>query len=270
MLWKTLKNRKAYANGRYIVGQHHATLLGPTCCVRLHGTTTSNDVGTCCVQLETGQTFRPIQTDATMLTNNTQYCWAQHVESVCMEPQQCWHLFALVAYSLKPVKRLGPYKQMWRCWPTTRNIVGPNMLSPFAWNHNNVGTCCVQFETGQTFRPIQTDATLLTNNTQCCWAQHVESVCMEPQQCWHLFALVAYSLKPVKRLGPCKQTQHCWPTTRLQQCCDLLRPLSLTQHFCVVGLPFVSWCHRTNISCWHWNVHRNCTAGWLAGWQDGE
>ena len=28
-------------------------------------------------------------------------------------------------------------------WPTTRNIVGPNMLRLFAWNHNNVGTCCV-------------------------------------------------------------------------------------------------------------------------------
>ena len=28
-----------------------------------------------------------------------------------------------------------------------------------------------------------------------------------------MLALVAYSLKPVKLLGPCKRTQHCWPTT---------------------------------------------------------
>ena len=28
-----------------------------------------------------------------------------------------------------------------------------------------------------------------------------------------ILALVAYSLKPVKLLGPCKRTQHCWPTT---------------------------------------------------------
>ena len=34
------------------------------------------------------------------------------------------------------------------------------------------------------------------------------SVCMEPQQYWHLLALVAYSLKPVKLLGPCKRTQY--------------------------------------------------------------
>ena len=35
----------------------------------------------------------------------------------------------------------GPCKRTQHCWPTTRNIVGPNMLRPFAWNHNNVGTC---------------------------------------------------------------------------------------------------------------------------------
>ena len=43
-----------------------------------------------------------------------------------------------------------------------------------------VGTCCVQFETGQTFRPMQTDSTLLANNTQQCWEllALVASVCM--------------------------------------------------------------------------------------------
>ena len=41
---------RAHANGRNIVGLQHATLLGPTCCVRLHGTTTMLAlVGTCCV-----------------------------------------------------------------------------------------------------------------------------------------------------------------------------------------------------------------------------
>ena len=57
---------------------------------------------------------------------------------------------------------------------------------------------------------MQTDALCsVANNTQHCWVQHVASVCMEPQQCRHLLALtVAYSLKPVKLLGPCKRTQH--------------------------------------------------------------
>ena len=26
----------------------------------------------------------------------TQHCWAQHVASVCMVPQQCWHLLRIV------------------------------------------------------------------------------------------------------------------------------------------------------------------------------
>ena len=43
-----------------------------------------------------------------------------------------------------------------------------------------------------------------------------------------MLALVPHSLKPVKRLGPCKRTQHCWPKTpnNTQQCCDLLRPFA--------------------------------------------
>ena len=72
---------KAHVNGHNIVDQQHSTLLGPTCCVRLHGTTT---------------------------------------------------MLALVAYSLKPVKLLSPCKRTQHYWPknpTTRN---------------NVVTCCVR------------------------------------------------------------------------------------------------------------------------------
>ena len=49
------------------------------------------------------------------LINIQKHYWAQHVVSVCMEPQQCWHLLAFVAYSLKPVKLPGggtPYIRM--------------------------------------------------------------------------------------------------------------------------------------------------------------
>ena len=46
---------------------------------------------------------------------------------------------------------LRPMQTVQHYWTTTRNIVGPDMLRPFTWNHNNVGTCCVLFETGQTF-----------------------------------------------------------------------------------------------------------------------
>ena len=43
---------------------------------------------------------------------------------------------------LDPVSCKDPCKRTQHCWTITRNI-GPNMLRPFAWNHNNVGTCCV-------------------------------------------------------------------------------------------------------------------------------
>ena len=94
-------------------------------------------------------------------------------------------------------------------------------------NFKYAGCICMRLM----LRPMQTDATLLANNTQHCRAKHVASVCMEPQQCWHLLALVAYSLKQVKLLGPCKRTQHCWPKTsnntlNVVTCCVRLhRPL---------------------------------------------
>ena len=75
---------------------------------------------------------------------------------------------------------------------------------------------------------MQTDALLLTNNTQHYWAQHVASVCMEPQQCWHLLVLVAYSLKPLKLLGPANGRNIVGQKTpqNTQQCCDLLHPFA--------------------------------------------
>ena len=71
---------------------------------------------------------------------------------------------------------------------------------------------------------MQTDPTLL--GPAMLWL--VASICMAPQQCWHFLALVAYNLKPVKRLGPCKRTQHCWPTTpnNVGSCWHLLRPFA--------------------------------------------
>ena len=40
------------------------------------------------------------------------------------------------------------------------------MLRPFA---HPVACCCAKFETGQTFSPVQTNATLLASNSQNCW-----------------------------------------------------------------------------------------------------
>ena len=45
--------------------------------------------------------LRPVQTDATLLANNSQYCWMLHVASVCTS---CCMLLDVVVQSLKPVK----------------------------------------------------------------------------------------------------------------------------------------------------------------------
>ena len=160
-----------------ILSANNTTLLGPTCCVCLHGTnwkllgpckraqhcwpTTRDSVGPnmlrrlhgtttmlafvgtlCIVWNRSRSNFRPMQTDATLLANNTRQCWAQHVTSVCMEPQQCWHLLALVPHSLKPVKFLGPYKRAQHCWPKTPNNTQQccDLLRPFAWAFNTKNT----------------------------------------------------------------------------------------------------------------------------------
>ena len=67
---RTLRLR---ANGRNIVDQQLPTLLDVICCVRLH--TLLHVVGCCCAKFETGQTFRPVQTDATLLAYNSRHCW---------------------------------------------------------------------------------------------------------------------------------------------------------------------------------------------------
>ena len=46
-----------------------------------------------------------VQTDATLLANNSQHCWMLHVASVCTP---CCMLLRIVAQSLKQVKLLAP------------------------------------------------------------------------------------------------------------------------------------------------------------------
>ena len=46
------------------------------------------------------------------------------------------------------------------------NIVGCYMFRPFT---HSVACCCTKFETGQTFSPVQTNATLLASNSQNWW-----------------------------------------------------------------------------------------------------
>ena len=71
-----------------------------------------------------------------------------------------------------------------------------------------------------------------------------------------MLALVAYSLKPVILLGPCKRTQHCWPTTpnNVGKCWPLLRPFAWAFKF---TKPAEYWLQNKKSN---WNSFQNSLA----------
>ena len=76
----------------------------------------------------------PVQTDASLLANNSQHCWMLHVASI---RTPCYMLLRVVAQSLKPVKlfsqqlptfllfrdRRSVAQQCWIRWHSSPNIV---------------------------------------------------------------------------------------------------------------------------------------------------
>ena len=158
-----------------------------------------------------------MQTDATLLANNSQLCWMLHVAFVCTP---CCVLLGVVAQSLKPVKLLVTCK---------RTQQPPTMLRPFARGFrlrangrnnsqhccaNNVGSCCVRVG-----RAVQTDPTLL----------RFASAITEQKKCGELlpekfdrFQTLRNNTQqhPATCNRVCKRTQHvtfnnvgsCWPT----------------------------------------------------------
>ena len=106
------------------------------------------------------------------------------------------------------------------CWPTTPNIVSEcYMLRPFA---HPVACCCAKFETGQTLSPVQTDARLLTNNSQQCWDlleelyKRIQHCCATLRRsrnkrnvgsCW-LKSLTGFKLGATKKITRINIQQH--------------------------------------------------------------
>ena len=137
-----------------------------------------------------------------------------------------------------------------------------------------VGSCCAKFETGQTFRYVQTDATTpiiivghqcctwtllntciaLCNWTQHCWPTisqhcwmlHVASVCTSYCMLFSFLRVVAQCLIPVKRLAT---GQQCW---------ELLRPFARTLCLTFISQSWLS-VSRLNTS--------NILPVWLMRWQ---
>ena len=73
----------------------------------------------------------------------------------------------------------GPCKRSQHCWPTRRNIVGPNMLRAFAHHVvcccvllRLVGSCWMKFDQFQTSSNKSQQHTICVQTLATCWAQH--------------------------------------------------------------------------------------------------
>ena len=122
------------------------------------------------------------------------------------------------------------------------------LLSPVLTYHTSVPSSkCSEINTSlsQSLKAHANGATRHNKSQHCCvsLANNVVTCCVRLHGTATLLALVAYSLKPVKRLGPCKQTQHCWPTTpnNVRNCWHLLCPFAwafkITRPFTVSAAP---------------------------------
>ena len=143
----------------------------------------------------------PVQTDATLLANNSQPCWMLHVASVC---NPLLHVVGCCCQSLKPVKlfnqqlpkfllfrdRRSVAQQCWICLQSSSNIVGA-AHAHYAWFTKTYGL----YPSHDTLQV----PTLLGV---------VASVCtplptLLAQQCWELLRPFARNLKlPKNTLNP--------------------------------------------------------------------
>ena len=148
------------ANRRNIVGQQIPTMLDVTRCVSVH--TLLRVVGSCRAKFDTGQTFSPVQTDATLLTNNP-----NSVVTCCVFLHTLLRVVGSCRAKFDTGQTFSPVQT-----DATLLTNNPNsVVTCCVFLHTLlrvVGSCRAKFDTGQTFSPVQTDATLLANNSQHC------------------------------------------------------------------------------------------------------
>ena len=140
-----------------------------------------------------------MQTDATLLANNSQHCWMLHVASVCTAC--CMLLLRVVALSLKPVKlfcqqlpkfllfhdRRSVAQQCWIRLHSSSNIVGATHAH-YAWFTKTYGfilptmQCRSQY-CWELLHPFAHHYQHARNNSQHCWSNKVGNctyVCTQP------------------------------------------------------------------------------------------
>ena len=87
--------------------------------------------------------------DATLLANNAQHCRAQHVASICMEPQQCWPRENVWTRALQSFFRntvpecIASLEDRQQCWQLLRSFACTTQQLPATPNNfssNSVNT----------------------------------------------------------------------------------------------------------------------------------
>ena len=151
-----------------------------------------------------------MQTDATLLANNSQNCWMLHVASVCTP---CCMLLDVVAcccakfetgqtfqpttpnisfvpWSLKhDATMLDPFAQLFQhCWGHTCSlhmVYKDLWVVSFLWctaGPNIVGSCFIR---------LHTTANNTRNNSQHCWPNNVGSCCIRLHPALSLFSSIS-------------------------------------------------------------------------------
>ena len=91
---------------------------------------------------------------------------------------------------------------------------------------------------------MQTDATLLANNSQHCWMLHVAPICTPYCMLLRVVGSRVQSLKPVKLLATCKWTQQ--PPTMLGE------PVTFTAIVAAFYYCIASWRSVENVAIVGW------------------
>ena len=133
-----------------------------------------------------------MQTDATLLANNSQQCWKLHVASVCTP---CYMLLRVVAQSLKPVKlfsqqlptfllfcnRRSVAQQCWTVCTALPTLLGPCTLITHVLQRL-IGCIlptmhCRSQRCWELLHPFTRHCQHARNNSQHCWRNNVGSCC---------------------------------------------------------------------------------------------
>ena len=135
-----------------------------------------------------------MQTDATLLANNSQHYWMLHVASVCTAC--CMLLLRVVALSLNPINffcqqlpkfllfhdRRSVAQQCWIRLHSSSNIVGATHAH-YAWFTKTYGFIlptmqCRSQHCWELLHPFAHHCQHARNNSQHCWRNNVGSCCV--------------------------------------------------------------------------------------------